>query len=223
MTAQARIVKRYANRKMYDTERSAYVTLEEIAEMVRAGQEVRIIDNRTKEDLTEVTLAQALVDAERKQRGRLPVEKLKTLLASGGEFLQKRIAQPVTTLREEAERTMTGWRHEAERSIGSWREEAEKRVERILHRGEGHGEADTTSEEREATHVFRGLVDQMATAYEEVQRRLDERARVLTGALTRFSHAEAEITELRRRVDELETRLAAVEGKRGPSDNSPAA
>ncbi len=52
-----RVIKRYSNRKLYDTKDSRYVTLQQIGEMVRAGEEVQIIDNATKEDKTEVTLA----------------------------------------------------------------------------------------------------------------------------------------------------------------------
>jgi polyhydroxyalkanoate synthesis repressor PhaR len=55
-----RIVKRYSNRKLYDTKDSRYVTLLQIAEMVRSGEEVQIIDNNSKQDLTEVTLAQII-------------------------------------------------------------------------------------------------------------------------------------------------------------------
>mgnify|MGYP001605413849 CR=1 FL=1 len=55
---QKRIVKRYSNRKLYDTKDSRYVTLLQIAEMVRGGEEVQSIDYNSKEALTEVTLAQ---------------------------------------------------------------------------------------------------------------------------------------------------------------------
>jgi polyhydroxyalkanoate synthesis repressor PhaR len=61
-----RLVKRYANRKLYDTRDSRYVTLQQIAEYVRAGEDVRIIDNTTKEDLTNVTLAQIIYEEEKK-------------------------------------------------------------------------------------------------------------------------------------------------------------
>jgi len=52
-----RVIKRYSNRKLYDTKGSTYVTLLQIAEMIRQGEEVEIIDNATKEDKTDVTLA----------------------------------------------------------------------------------------------------------------------------------------------------------------------
>ena len=55
--ASTRIIKRYSNRKLYDTRGSSYVTLLQIAEMIRDGEDVQIIDNATKEDKTDVTLA----------------------------------------------------------------------------------------------------------------------------------------------------------------------
>ena len=65
-TSKPRVIKRYANRKLYDTRDSRYVTLLQIAEYVRGGEEVSIIDNTTKEDLTNVTLAQIVYEEERK-------------------------------------------------------------------------------------------------------------------------------------------------------------
>ena len=60
-----RVIKRYANRKLYDTRESRYVTLQDIAEFVRIGENVQIIDNKSKEDLTRVTLAQIIYEEER--------------------------------------------------------------------------------------------------------------------------------------------------------------
>ena len=79
-----RVVKRYSNRKLYDTVESRYVTLPQIAEYVRQGEDVRIVDNTTKEDLTRMTLAQILYEEERKQ-SRLPLGALKELLHSSSE------------------------------------------------------------------------------------------------------------------------------------------
>ena len=68
MSTEPRVIKRYANRKLYDTSRSCYITLEEIAELLRTGEEIRIIDNKSKEDLTSVTMAQILVEEEKRQK-----------------------------------------------------------------------------------------------------------------------------------------------------------
>ena len=66
---EPKVIKRYTNRKLYDTVESRYVTLDEIAEMVKQGVEVKIVDNRSKEDLTSVTLAQ-IVFKKRRRRTR---------------------------------------------------------------------------------------------------------------------------------------------------------
>jgi polyhydroxyalkanoate synthesis repressor PhaR len=60
-----RVIKRYANRKLYDTRDSRYVTLDRIAELVRGGEEVKVIDNGSKADLTKVTLAQIIYEEQK--------------------------------------------------------------------------------------------------------------------------------------------------------------
>lgn len=75
-----RIVKRYSNRKLYDTKDSRYVTLLQIAEMVRNGEEVQIIDNNSKQDLTEVTLAQIIYEEQKAHSRSVPLQTLKELL-----------------------------------------------------------------------------------------------------------------------------------------------
>ncbi len=61
-----RIIKRYQNRKLYDTFQSCYVTLEEISQIIRDGNEIQVIDNKTKNDITYMTQLQLLADQERK-------------------------------------------------------------------------------------------------------------------------------------------------------------
>src|SRR5215475_12762624 len=75
-----RVVKRYSNRKLYDTKDSRYVTLLQIAEMVRGGEEVQIIDNNSKEDLTEVTLAQIIYEEKKANSRAVPLQTLKDLI-----------------------------------------------------------------------------------------------------------------------------------------------
>ena len=83
---ETRIIKRYANRKLYDTEHSRYVTLDQISEMIRKGDDVKIVDNKTKEDLTTVTLAQIIFEEEKKQRSLLPLGAMRNIIQSGGEL-----------------------------------------------------------------------------------------------------------------------------------------
>ncbi|HSN84329.1 MAG TPA: polyhydroxyalkanoate synthesis regulator DNA-binding domain-containing protein [Polyangiales bacterium] len=62
---KARVIKRYANRKLYDTRDSKYVTLDRIAELVRNGEEVKVLDNRSQRDMTKVTLAQIIYEEQK--------------------------------------------------------------------------------------------------------------------------------------------------------------
>ena len=55
-----RTIKKYANRKLYDTQQSCYITLDEISELIRAGQDIVVIDNKSKDDITYRTLIQLL-------------------------------------------------------------------------------------------------------------------------------------------------------------------
>jgi polyhydroxyalkanoate synthesis repressor PhaR len=99
---EPKVIKRYANRKLYDTVESRYVTLEEIAEMVKAGAEVRILDNRTKEDLTSVTLAQIIFEEEKKT-SKMSLRTLKDLIRHGGERAQQFVEDAQADLREKVQ------------------------------------------------------------------------------------------------------------------------
>ena len=88
-----RIIKRYANRKLYDTQHSRYVTLDQIAEMIRGGDDVKIVDNKTKEDLTSVTLAQIIFEEEKRQKSFLPLQAMRNIIQSGGESISQLVNQ----------------------------------------------------------------------------------------------------------------------------------
>lgn len=77
---EPRIIKRYTNRKLYDTKDSRYVTLIQIAGLVRAGEEMTVIDNSTKEDLTSLTLAQIIYEQEKRSSEVLPISALRELV-----------------------------------------------------------------------------------------------------------------------------------------------
>jgi polyhydroxyalkanoate synthesis repressor PhaR len=80
------LIKRYANRKLYNTESSRYITLKGIAELIEAGEDVRVVDNETGEDITSVALSQILVDSERESRS-VPKTLLSDLIQRGGDAL----------------------------------------------------------------------------------------------------------------------------------------
>ncbi|MEI6080548.1 MAG: polyhydroxyalkanoate synthesis regulator DNA-binding domain-containing protein [bacterium] len=79
----SRIIKRYGNRKLYDTELSRYVTIEEVANHIRNGISVKIIDNKTGEDITGTTLALIVLEAEKKQRTRTSSSILEAVIKTG--------------------------------------------------------------------------------------------------------------------------------------------
>lgn len=84
-TSPRRIIKRYSNRKLYDTQGSTYVTLLQIAQMIREGEDVQIIDNASKEDKTDVTLALIISEELRNKPRAVPLSTLKALIRHGGE------------------------------------------------------------------------------------------------------------------------------------------
>ncbi len=80
------LIKRYANRKLYNTETSRYITLRGIASLLEDDQEVQVIDNESGEDITSVTLSQILVDTERDGRA-VPGGLLTELFQKGGDAI----------------------------------------------------------------------------------------------------------------------------------------
>src|SRR5438105_2921729 len=94
----AYVIKRYSNRKLYDTQESRYVTLEEIEEMIRAGREISVVDAASGEDLTSVTLTQIILENERTHRANLPSAFLHQLIKHGEawqEFVQRTMRSAV--------------------------------------------------------------------------------------------------------------------------------
>lgn len=114
------VIKRYPNRKLYDTEAKKYITLNGIAKLIRQGAEVQVVDHATDEDLTAVTLTQIIFEQEKKRGGFLPKSVLTGLVQAGGE-------------------TISSLRHTLTSPLGLWRqvdEEIEKRVQQLISRGD---------------------------------------------------------------------------------------
>ena len=88
------LIKRYANRKLYNTQTSRYITLKGIAELIDEGEEVRVIDNETGEDITNVALSQILVDSERSNTD-VSQSLLSQILGRGGDALYEALRKGV--------------------------------------------------------------------------------------------------------------------------------
>lgn len=78
------IIKRYPNRKFYDTEEKRYITLDDISEKIRAGREVQVVDQSSGEEITSVVLTQIIFEQEKKQSGFVPRSVLTGLVQAGG-------------------------------------------------------------------------------------------------------------------------------------------
>lgn len=115
-----RVIKRYPNRKLYDTEEKKYVTLEGIADLIRQSEEVQVVDHTTDEDLTAVTLSQIIFEQEKRSGGFLPQSVLAGLVQAGGDTMN--------TLRRSLS-TPLGLLHQVD-------EEIEKRIQTLVSRGE---------------------------------------------------------------------------------------
>lgn len=91
------VLKKYANRRLYDTERSIYVTLQEVAGIVRDGRQVKVLDAKTKEDVTAFILTQIILEEARNNHTLLPVPMLHTIIRFGngllGEFFENYLQQ----------------------------------------------------------------------------------------------------------------------------------
>ena len=83
------LVKRYQNRKLYNTQSKSYITLEELADLVREEQEIKVIDNKTGKDITAVTLSQIIFEVEKNHAGFLPIKLLISLVQSGGNKVEE--------------------------------------------------------------------------------------------------------------------------------------
>ncbi len=183
---EPRIIKRYSNRKLYDTQSSQYVTLEQIALMIRQGEEVQVLDNGSKEDLTSVTLAQIIFEEEKRQKNFISLGAMRQLIQSGGASLQE-LAQ-----------------------------QAQARVRSVFRKGEGDGRSSEVDEASESLRrsianenpgAVREFAERWHLAIEDWQRKVDDRIHSVVESLSPFASLEKEVSRLRQRVEELEARL----------------
>lgn len=97
------VIKRYPNRKLYDTEAKKYITLDGIAKLIREGEEVQVVDHSTGEDLTALTLSQIIFEQEKKGGGFLPKSVLTSLVQAGGDTvntLRRGLTAPLDLFRQ---------------------------------------------------------------------------------------------------------------------------
>ena len=103
-------IKKYANRRLYDTESSTYITLDRLAEMVREGREFEVVDAKTGDDITRHVLTQIIVDEESRGATMLPVNFLKQLIGLYGNSMQGMVPQYLEAAMDAFQRNQTAMR-----------------------------------------------------------------------------------------------------------------
>jgi polyhydroxyalkanoate synthesis repressor PhaR len=215
-TRPAKVIKRYANRKLYDTERSCYVTLEEIAEMIKLGEDVRVVDNKSKDDLTAVTLAQIIVEEEKKVQ-RMPLKLLRSIIQSGNDvvsgFYEKQIAA-AQHLRDDVERRVEGlWKRGRDKDAGTSAADPAPGAEAATTATPAEA---ATAEDAVKNGVIQEFVSGTTEAFEAWQKRIDERVKEALGKMPSFQprHSGPDVASLKQQVAQLEARLQELENKR---------
>ena len=103
-------IKKYANRRLYDTESSTYITLDRLAAMIREGREFEVVDAKTGEDITRQVLTQIIVDEEARGSTMLPVNFLKQLIGLYGNSMQGMVPQYLEAAMEAFQRNQSAVR-----------------------------------------------------------------------------------------------------------------
>jgi polyhydroxyalkanoate synthesis repressor PhaR len=189
-----RIIKRYANRKLYDTEHSRYVTLDQISEMIRNGDDVKIVDNKTKEDLTTVTLAQIIFEEEKKQRSFLPLGAMRNIIQSGGEWFA------------EAQRRVQSILPGKRREDGTYEDEV---IEAPAVAAEDDA-TDEAAQKKKSLAALREWIDHSKQRLEDWQKQVDSKVR---GTIENIQHAVNPWAGVNKDVKALSERIAELEAK----------
>lgn len=182
---EPKVIKRYTNRKLYDTVESRYVTLDEIAEMIKAGAEVKVVDNRTKDDLTAVTLAQIIFEEEKKT-AKMSLKTLLGLIRHGSEVAQQLVDGAGGDLRGR---------------VDAVRQAAETRVQGLLARGQQTGEK------------ARDLVNASQEVLAGLQKRIDEKVRAAAEGVQHLPEVNRQLEDISQRIAALEQKLEELSKK----------
>jgi polyhydroxyalkanoate synthesis repressor PhaR len=179
----SRLIKRYGNRKLYDVAASQYITLEGIEELVRAGEDVEVIDNDTGENLTAVTFAQIIYEGEKRKNHGASLPLLRSLIQRG----------------DEAVRDLLRGVERGREAFDSVREATERRVHQLVgQRGKkGRG-------------LLEELLDAPQRQIDQLQKRIDSQVRESVQRVTKHPAFQREIQRLEQSIKRLERGLGQL-------------
>jgi polyhydroxyalkanoate synthesis repressor PhaR len=206
--ADKRVIKRYSNRKLYDTRDSRYVTLQQIGEMVRRGEDVQIIDNKTKEDKTEVTLALILSEDLKNKPRSVPLGTLRTLIQErGGKMLESLRGGPLGRLLPS----------DRPSDRGSDKPPPESEPEPVEVKPEV-----VVGGDKKKTR-FDELVETSRQTLDQIQTQLDERVAAVVPGVAPIRELRAQLKALTQRVEVLEAQLGIPReiARDAPADEDP--
>ncbi|MFQ5665937.1 MAG: polyhydroxyalkanoate synthesis regulator DNA-binding domain-containing protein [Candidatus Binatia bacterium] len=194
-----RLIKRYGNRKMYDTQASRYVTLDGVAELVRAGEDLRIIDNETGEDLTAVTFAQIIFEEQKRQNGLLGLPVLRWIIQQGGETVHE-ILSSVDRGRE---------------ALDSVRELAEKGMQQLaqstgVQRGAGRRRPARDGSKPGRRRLLNDIFETPQKQIEQLQQRIDAQVRASFERVTAHPAFQNELRRVEQSIKSLEQQLGRL-------------
>lgn len=192
-TPAVRLIKRYGNRKLYDVEASRYVTLDGIRALVQSGADVRVIDNDSGEDLTRLTFAQIIYEAEKKTNG-------------GSGTLSLPLLRRLVRFGDEAVRDLRRGVERGREALESVRENAQQRVQELVGRGARKGRARSS--------LLEDLLEAPQRTLDDLQHRIDAQVRQSVERVA--SHP-----TLRKELKRIEQSLRQLEARLGPSRRRP--
>lgn len=111
MPAKRIIIKKYENRRLYDTTHSRYVNLDEVAEMLRQGADVQAVDTKTGDDITRLVLTQIIVEGAKNNDSCLPLDLLRQMVIATGKVSQQAFLKYMRAMFEMYQNTYRGFTH----------------------------------------------------------------------------------------------------------------
>jgi polyhydroxyalkanoate synthesis repressor PhaR len=166
------IIKKYANRRLYDTESSAYITLERLAQMVRQKRDFKVVDAKTGEDITRSVLTQIIMDEESRGSEMLPVNFLRQLIGMYGDQMQSVVPQYLEASLEQLQRNQVQLREAmaGALAVNPFAELARRNMEMFTAAAPGRRPAAETAPAADNRSELAELKEQL----EAMQRKLDK-------------------------------------------------
>jgi len=170
------IIKKYANRRLYDTESSTYITLERLAEMVRQKREFKVVDAKSGDDITHQVLTQIIMDEEARGSTMLPVNFLRQLIGMYGEQIESVVPQYLEASLEQLQRNQSQLREAMTGALAAnpFAEMARRNMELFTAAATGRGGA---APEANAGGDNRAELDELKAQLAELQKKLDKLSR----------------------------------------------